>query len=149
MKAPTRQAAISYLRWSGVVPAVVLTWYAAFVLGLLLLSALDSFCPPELVVSGHCTADWHPAATRAVFVLCAGLAAFSVVVGAAWVAPSHRLLVASTAFGIGLVLAAGMAVPIGAGLELLATAAAGWAGIYVAAGRSLLTVPAAPPRDGL
>lgn len=135
MKPATRYwVAIRYLRWAGVVPAAVLAWQAVFVLGLLLLSTLDSFCPPALVVSGHCTADWHPAATRAVFVLCAGLAAFSVVLGAALVAPAHRRLVAATAFGIGLVVAACMAVPIGAGLELLAATAAGWAGIYIAAG---------------
>lgn len=92
-------------RWFAVVPSAILAWYAAFISGLFLHSAVGRFCPPEEMISGHCGAWWHVYAERTVILLSVAASAFLVVVCAAAVAPSHRVYVAWAALASGALAA--------------------------------------------
>jgi len=83
----------------------VIVWYTVLFLGLAGVSVIDSFCPPELVVSGACTAAWHAPAVDALVLLCTAIAAVGIVIVPALVAPSRRLLVAGLAYACGTAFA--------------------------------------------
>ena len=70
---------------------------------------LDWLCPPELMVSGLCTATWHGPAFDVGIVAGAGLAAALVMLTVIVIAPSHRRSVAAMAFGVGSIVAMYMA----------------------------------------
>ena len=93
------------LRWLLLLPSTYIAWWVALLVGIVYVSFLDWLCPPELVVSGSCTASWHRLALDAGVVAGAGLAAGLVMLTAILVAPSHRRLVATIAFGLGSISA--------------------------------------------
>ena len=106
-----------------------MAWYFAFLLGIGMIKAIGSLCPAEEMVSGVCIAWWATYAERGAYIFCAGLAAFLVVVSAAIIAPSHRVIVARVSFGLGFIVAAFMALPLGAVLEFVAATVAGLYGL--------------------
>ncbi len=89
---------ITFLRWIAVPLAAIAVWYAVLLLGLAGVGALDALCPPELVVSGACTAPWHGPSVEALILVCTAVAAFGIVIVPALVAPSHRFRVALASF---------------------------------------------------
>lgn len=93
------------LRWFLVVPAAVAGWLIALLVGLLLHALADRLCPAEMVVSGACTAPWHPPAVEAIVGLCAALAAVLVILLPVVVAPARRAEVAWVAFVGGMAFA--------------------------------------------
>ena len=93
------------LRWVLVPLAAWLAWTLTLLIGWGLLSIADALCPEDQKVSGMCIAPWYDPVTRALFVLCAALAAAGVVLASAWAAPSHRRWVAWVALVLGAVWA--------------------------------------------
>lgn len=89
------------LRWLLVVPAACLGFLLSVVCGLGLVSLASRFCPPELVISGLCTAPWYPFVTKLAICLSAALGASVTVALPFLLAPTHRLPVAITAFAGG------------------------------------------------
>lgn len=123
---------IRVLRWIAVIPACILAWYAAALFaGIYVLGVVDSFCPPELVVSGMCTASWYPAAERTVICFGVGLSALFVIVTAAAVSPTHKIFVSRLALGVGCVVAGIMGVMASAYLELIAAILAGICALFL------------------
>ena len=104
-RTPAAQATLAVFRWLLLLPAVFAAWVLAVVCGYLLLSYVESLCPPELMVSGMCTADWFPRASTAVFCFSAGLAAALIVLATALVAPAHKLRAIWIAYAVGAALA--------------------------------------------
>jgi len=119
------------LRWIALVPAAIAAWYVAFFAGLHLLSIVDSYCPPELVVSGTCTADWYPTAEQIVICVGVGLSAFLVILTTAIVAPSHKVLFSRIALGVGVLVAAVMGIAAGAYYELASAVLVGLGSLLV------------------
>ena len=112
---------LTLLRWLAVVPAACLGWIASLAFGLIELRVLDSLCPPDQWVSGMCVADWYDEGFWVASLLGAAVAAFLVVTLASFVAPSHRRIVALSAYFTG----AGFAIYFGIALaEYSAMAAA-------------------------
>ena len=97
--------AVHVLRWLLVIPAALVGWYLALVVGLLLLSLVESFCPSEAMVSGHCYAAWFQWSEEALFVLTTALAAWLVVLLPTLTCPTRKRTVASIAYVIGAVTA--------------------------------------------
>jgi hypothetical protein len=93
------------IRWVLVPISGVTVWYAVFLLGIGGVGLIDSLCPPELVISGSCTAAWHGPAVDALILLCTAIAAAGIVVVPALVAPSRRFLVAALAYALGATFA--------------------------------------------
>lgn len=93
------------VRWALVPMAVLSVWYTVLFLGMAGLSVVDAFCPPELVISGACTAAWHAPVVNALVLVCTAVAAVGIVIVPALVAPTHRLLVAGLAYGCGALFA--------------------------------------------
>jgi hypothetical protein len=116
---------ITALRWLLAVPAVGAAWMIAVLSGFALLSYVDSLCPPELIVSGMCTADWYPQAVTAVFCASTALAATLIVVATVLVAPFHKARAAWIAFAGGVIAAVPMGIAAEAWLELLSALLAG------------------------
>ena len=89
------------IRWVLLLPSAYAAWWVALFLGIAYVSVLDWLCPPELMVSGLCTATWYEPAFNAAFVVGAGLAAGLIMLAVILMAPSHRRHVAILAFGSG------------------------------------------------
>ena len=70
-------------------------------IGIAYVGFLDWLCPPELMVSGLCTAKWHGPAFDTGVVVGAGLAAGLIMLTVILIAPSHRRLVAAITFAMG------------------------------------------------
>lgn len=87
-----------WVRWLAVVPAAYLGWWAALIFGIMLLNLAESFCPPSEMISGMCVAWWFHYGEKAIFAFSAALAAFLVIVLPVLVTPSHRHVVAWSAF---------------------------------------------------
>jgi len=85
-------------------------------------SVLDSFCPPDLMISGICTAPWHGPAMTGLEMLCAAIAAVGFIVLPTAVAPAYQGRVAVACFVVGGLLT--IALTIGGGLWAAATVAA-------------------------
>jgi hypothetical protein len=80
--------------------------YAITIAGaILLINALELLCPPELMVSGVCTASWYPASEKAAFALASFFGALVFVTLPVFTAPSYKFAVAWAAFGAGLAIA--------------------------------------------
>ena len=126
---------IPVLRWLAVLPASIAAWFAALFVGMHLHSVVGSFCPPELVVSGQCTAAWYPMADKIVVCVAVALSAAVVVVTAAFVAPSHRAGIARLALALGIAVAAVMAIPSGLYWELASAVAAGIGAVLLVSAR--------------
>ena len=116
---------VQTLRWLALIPACVAAWWLALLVGLCIRSVVNSFCPPELVVSGFCEASWYPAAEDAVICFGVALSAFLVVLTAALVAPTHRVLASKAALVSGSAVAIYFAIGTGAYFALAAAVLAG------------------------
>ena len=127
---------VSVLRWLLVIAAPILGWYIALVAGLLLLDFTESWCPPEEMISGMCTAAWFPLASNAVFCFSTALAAVLVVAGAVLAAPSRRRQVAWTAFALGSVVALALAAAAVAWAEFASAVLAGGLTAFLLARRA-------------
>jgi hypothetical protein len=93
------------MRWLLAPIAAAAVWCGVIACGLLASNLLDWLCPPELVVSGACTAPWHPPAFEALVLCCVALLALGVVLVPAAVAPRGGLGVAIAAYAWGAVYA--------------------------------------------
>jgi hypothetical protein len=93
------------VRWVLVPLSGVAVWYAVLLVGIAGFGLLDRFCPPELIVSGACTAGWHAPAVEALVLLCTAVVSAGIVVVPALVAPAGRFQVAVLAYGCGAVFA--------------------------------------------
>jgi hypothetical protein len=62
-------------------------------------------CPPELVTSGLCGADWYQSSVDAATCFGAGLAALLIVLGCVSAAPAYKKIVALITFVCGAVAA--------------------------------------------
>lgn len=116
---------IRFLRWIAIVPAALAGWYLALFLGIFLLGIAEKMCPPEHVISEICTAWWFRYLESAIIYLGVAIVAFFVVIFPAFVAPSHRSLVARSVFFIGTLVAGYMAWSLFAWGEFIAAVAAG------------------------
>jgi hypothetical protein len=123
------------LRWVLVPVSAFVVWAATLLLGLAGVNVLDSFCPPQQMVSGSCIAPWHQPGVEALIIVCAGLAAFGIVVVTALVAPGHKLRVAVVAFACGALFAGYFAQSGDAWGAFLAAAAGGSSGLWLVASR--------------
>jgi hypothetical protein len=96
---------VNTLRWILVPVSAIVAFYAPTVVAIAGFSLINRLCPPELMVSGSCTASWSGLATEALVILCAALSAIGVVLVPALVAPERKLKVATLAFTGGALLA--------------------------------------------
>ncbi len=96
---------MNLIRWALVPLSAIAVWLAGILVGIAGISLLDSLCPPELMVSGSCTAAWHTLAVEALMLLCTAAVSAGIVVIPACVAPAKRFLVAALAFGCGALFA--------------------------------------------
>ena len=122
---------LTVLRWIALVPACLLAWVIAFLVGLRVLGVVEGFCPPELVVSGMCGASWYPAAERATICFGVGLSAFLVVLASAITAPSQKVAFAQLALAVGTIIAAVMAFSGDLYWELGAAVLSGTAALFM------------------
>jgi hypothetical protein len=121
-----KAAGMNLLRWLLVVPAACLGFVLSVVCGFGLVSLAGWFCPPELVVSGLCTASWYPFASDLAICVSAALGASVTVALPFLLAPTHRLPVAITAFAGGSLFALWILVDGGSSLMFpVASALAG------------------------
>ena len=89
---------INALRWLGVLIAPLLGYVVAVLGAVVLTGQLIRLCPPELLVSGMCTASWYPALELAAISVAVGLGASLFVLLPSLVAPHSRRVVATAAF---------------------------------------------------
>ena len=113
------------LRWLLVVPAACVGFLLSVACGLALVSLAGRFCPPELVISGMCTASWYPFVTDLAICISAALGASVTVALPFLLAPTHRLPVAITAFAGGSFFALWVLVDGGPSLILPVVSALG------------------------
>jgi len=102
------QQATRVLRFTLAPIVAVVGWFVVLFLGLAAVGVLDSFCPPEEMVSGSCQADWYGPAVDALIVAFSGLSAVVVVLAPTLMAPSRKIAVAAVAFGCGAAVALSM-----------------------------------------
>lgn len=105
-----RGAMSTAVRWLLVPLTAFAVWVGTLLVGIGGVSLLDSMCPPDLMVSGLCTAAWHRPAMAGLEMLCAGIAAIGFIVLPAKVAPTHRVQVAVVCFVVGGLLTSALAV---------------------------------------
>jgi len=89
------------VRWLLVPLTALAVWVGTLLIGIGASGLLDSLCPPELMVSGLCTAPWHRPAMAAVEMICAGIAAAGFIALPVRVAPAYRPQVAVACFVAG------------------------------------------------
>ena len=97
----SRCGIIAALRWVAVIPAALLGWYLALVIGLSLRSLATSLCPPQDMISDACAADWFPPVEDGIFIVTAALAALLVMRLGTATCPNHKRGVALVVFVIG------------------------------------------------
>jgi hypothetical protein len=95
----------TWLRWLALVPAAAVGWYASLIAGLLADGVLASFCPPDMIVSGLCSASWYAPAEDALICVFAGIAAALIVTLTTIVAPSRKVTVAFVVLVLGSLFA--------------------------------------------
>ena len=93
------------VRWLLVIPFAFIGWYAALFIGILLYSVADSFCPPELMISGSCQASWHEPLIDGLIIFGSSLSAVLVILFSTIVAPYKRELVAKIIYISGVIFA--------------------------------------------
>ena len=103
-RAPQR-ALVNFCRWVLVPLSGVAVWYVVLLLGIASITLLDSLCPPDLVVSGSCTAGWYEPVFQSLLFVCSVGVAIGIVLVPALVAPTFRWRVALLAFGCGAAFA--------------------------------------------
>jgi hypothetical protein len=114
--------AVTAVRWALVPPTAFAVWSGTLLIGIGGSSLLDSFCPPDLMISGICAAPWHAPAMTALEMLCATIAAVSFIVLPAAVAPTYDVQVAVGCFVVGGLLT--IELTIAGGLSAAAAVAA-------------------------
>lgn len=117
---------MNLVRWILAILSPVLAVALTFAMAVVLSEALERLCPPELMVSGVCTAAWYPSAELAAFSVAAVVGGFFFVVLPALIAPAYTRGVAGVALGAG----AGYATVFlwGGGVGLLGPYVAAWVG---------------------
>lgn len=113
------------LRWVLVPVACIAAWYAAFFIGLFILSAAESSCPRDQIVSGVCIAPWWEPVEKCVFCFSTGLSAVLVVACGFFTAPAARGFVAWLVFGTGSIVAVWVAAESAMWVECVSAVAAG------------------------
>jgi len=113
------------VRWLAMVPAAILAWHVAILIGFALLAVLDALCPAEQMVSGLCVAPWFRGAEAGVFIFSAAFAGAALVAVCTLVAPGHRGIVAWTTLALGTLLATYLALETMAVREFVAAVTAG------------------------
>lgn len=98
-------AMTNLVRWALVPLSAIAVWFAMVWVGIAGYDMLDRFCPPDLVVSGMCTATWHGPAVEVLILLCTAAVSAGIVIVPALVAPAARSRVAFFAFACGAVYA--------------------------------------------
>jgi hypothetical protein len=93
------------IRWILVVPSAIVGWFSALFLGMALVSVADYCCPPELVLSGACTATWYSNVVDALVVFGASISAVLAILCGVLMAPGQRKMVARVVFATGLAFA--------------------------------------------
>jgi hypothetical protein len=93
-----RLDAVTAVHWILVPVTAFAVWLGTLLIGIGGSSLLDSWCPPDLMVSGACTAPWHRPAMAGLEMICAGTAAVGFIVLPAKVAPAYRSHVAVVCF---------------------------------------------------
>ncbi len=92
------------LQWIHIIPTAIAAWVIVIILGMLTFLFLESLCPPEMMVSGCCMAEWFDPARSILEHFFAGLSALAVVLASTMVAPEKNKLVARIAFIAGTVV---------------------------------------------
>lgn len=97
---------IDVIRWVLVIPAAFAGWYVALFMGIFLYPVADLFCPPELLISGVCTATWYKPVIDGLVVFGASLSAVLAIFFSFMIAPSKKVLVAKAILlgGVGMAL---------------------------------------------
>jgi hypothetical protein len=93
------------LRWLTVLIAPGLGYLVALVGGAVLSQQLTRLCPPDLLVSGMCTAPWYPALELAAVSVGFGIGALLFVLLPTLAAPNNKRAVATSAFVVGTAVA--------------------------------------------
>ena len=96
---------INIIRWFLVIPSAFIGWYCAVFIGLLLYSVAESLCPPELIVSGMCTASWSAPVKNGIIIFGASISAILVLLFSVFIAPGKRKLVAKVIYFGGVAFA--------------------------------------------
>jgi hypothetical protein len=125
----SRSVAVIAVRWALVPVTAFGVWFGTLLIGIGGSSLLDSLCPPDLMISGICTAPWHGPAMTALEMACAAIAAVGFIALPAIVAPAYHIPVAVGCFVVGGLLT----------IEL-AIAGALWAPAAVAAIAGVITL---------
>ena len=93
------------IRWVLIVPAAVLGFYAAILLGMLSYFMAESFCPEEAMVSGMCTAPYMRVFEKVAFVAFPTLASLIIIWSVYFLAPRYKVYVSSAAYLVGASIA--------------------------------------------
>lgn len=104
---------INIIRWTSVIPASYLGYHIALIGGMAAHSFAESFCPPEAVISGMCTANYMRPIETFLFLLFPGIAAILVVLLPALAAPSKKITVPMIFFALGASAAIYMGTSLG------------------------------------
>jgi hypothetical protein len=126
---------IKLVRWLSVPIAAIAVWYVVLLIGIALVGVLDSLCPPDLVVSGLCTAPWYGPVFEALLLICTAAVAAALVIVPALVAPAHQFGVAVIAYSCGAVVAVYVAFGAFAWGPFVASALSGSAALWLAAAK--------------
>jgi hypothetical protein len=76
-------------------------WVGTLLIGIGGSSLLDSWCPPDLMISGVCTAPWYRPAMAVIEMMCAGIAAAGFIALPVKVAPAFHVYVGVACFIVG------------------------------------------------
>ena len=101
---------LTAVRWALVPVTAFAVWFGTLLIGIGGSSLLDSLCPPDLMVSGICTAPWHQPAMTGLEMMCAAIAAVGFIALPAKVAPAYHIQVAVGCFVVGGLLTIQLAI---------------------------------------
>jgi hypothetical protein len=101
---------VTAVRWALVPVTAFAVWFGTLLIGIGGSSLLDSLCPPDLMVSGICTAPWHQPAMTGLEMMCAAIAAVGFIALPAAVAPAYHVPVAVGCFVVGGLLTIQLAI---------------------------------------
>jgi hypothetical protein len=98
------------IRWALVPVTAFGVWVGTLLIGIGGSSLLDSLCPPDLMISGVCTAPWHRPAMAALEMVCAAIAAAGFIALPVRIAPAFHVAVAVACFIVGGLLTIELAI---------------------------------------
>ena len=101
---------MAVVRWILVPVTAFAVWVVTLLAGIAGSVLLDSLCPPDLMISGLCTAAWHRPAMAGLEMICAFIAAIGFIVLPAKVAPAYPAVVAVACFAVGGLLTVQLAI---------------------------------------